>query len=272
MRTKILLEFGCNHQGSMEIAKEMILQAEKLGVWGVKFQKRTLSEIPSDAANAKRDMKNSFGETYYKHREALEFDYTQLRELKSFANERGLTFVCTAFDVQAMKELSKFCEYIKLPSQKYSSQKYYDAFLKLPKNIKMIVSTGMHTFNEIFKSNWIKSAWCVMHCNSIYPHDFEHFNFGILNTLLRSRGSDVVGYSSHDICGAGISFAVLAGAEIIERHFTLSKHMKGSDHATVSSDFEEMQMIIGRVEEIEKAMGFKDTLSEEELKMAARFK
>ena len=270
MRTKILLELGCNHQGSIEIAKEMILQAAKLGVWGVKFQKRTLSMIPKAAGEAKRDLKNSFGPTYFEHRDALEFDYDQLKYLKDYATDLNLEFVCTAFDVPAIKKLAEFCEYIKLPSQKYSKKNYYEACLDL-KN-KIIVSTGMHTFKEIFKENWIKSAWCVMHCNSIYPHNYENYNLGILNTLLRARGSGVVGYSSHDDKGYGISLAVIAGAEIIERHFTLSKHMKGSDHSTVSSDFEEMQDIIKRIEEAEKAMGIKDILADEEQKMAERFK
>jgi sialic acid synthase SpsE len=255
MRTRIILETGCNHQGEMQIAKEIILDAHKLGVWGIKFQKRDIESMPDDLKNRPRDMSTSFGPTYYEHRKKLEFDIDQLQELKNLAHRKGLKFICSAFDEKSANDLIKLgCDFIKLPSQLYMNDSMRN---KLKQGIvsrdKVIVSTGMHTIDEILDSPWMIEAFLVMHCISIYPARLSQLELSVIDILKRHTKN--VGYSSHDINGEAIKYAVLCGARYIERHYTLSKSMKGSDHETVSSDFKEMLKIIKDIEYIETLLG-----------------
>jgi sialic acid synthase SpsE len=275
MNTKIILEFGCNHQGNYQLAKEMIDQAADLGVWAVKFQKRDLQNITPTEAVQVRDLKNSFGETFLKHREALEFDVEEIKNLKTYAEEKGLVFICTAFDLSSFYALANIvkCEYIKLPSQLYKNKAINDAWHLLKKSPRVICSVGMHSLYEILNdSPWLKTAFIVMACNSIYPHDNpEDFNLGVIHALLRFRGNEFVGYSSHDTGGA-ILPAIIAGAQYIERHFTLNKHLKGSDHSTVSSTYDEIKNLMESIVYTELMLGEKRFLCEAEQKTARKYK
>ena len=272
MHSKIILEFGCNHQGSVTIAKEMIDQAAALGVWAVKFQKRSLNNITPAEGEQPRSLKNSFGPTFLQHRQALEFGLSNLSFLKEYTESKGLVFICTAFDLESFFLLANElkCEYIKLPSQLYRDQNILKAYAWQEEKPKMIVSTGMITKDLIlYGSEWATMAWLVMACNSVYPHE-QPYGLGIIHDLIRLRGSDKVGYSSHDT-GDAVLPAIIAGAEYIERHFTLNKHMKGSDHSTVSSTFEEIQKLMAQIESIEKMLGHKESLPFDEEIMAKRY-
>ena len=276
MKTKIILEFGCNHQGQIPIALEMIDQAEKLGVWGVKLQKRTLSNIPEEEAKQPRSLDNSFGETFFEHRKALEFSLEDLAFLKRYTERKGLAFICTAFDLEAYFGLVDVvgCEYIKLPSQLYLDEKIHAAYKNNVPRPKVIVSTGMHTDIEIFNNSpWFRDAWLIMACTSVYPFsDPELFNIGIIQDLMRFRGTGLIGYSSHDT-GEAIHPAIIAGAQFVERHFTLNKYMKGSDHSTVSSDYTEIKALMDFIEKrIEPMLGHKEILSDEETAVALRYR
>ena len=92
MNTKFILEFGCNHNGKITNAKKMIDEAKKLNVWAVKFQKRDIELIPDEIKKIKRNDKNSFGKNYYEHRKALELDIEKLKDLKKYAEDKGLEF------------------------------------------------------------------------------------------------------------------------------------------------------------------------------------
>ncbi len=273
MKTKIILETGCNHQGEIEIAKRMIKAAAMLGVWAIKFQKRDIESISEDVKLKPRDMSNSFGHNYYEHRKALEFDTSQLLELKIYAENCGLVFMCSAFDEQSIKDLIYIgCQWIKLPSQLYS-----DLYLKLllidlreKHNFKILVSTGMHDFSEITNSQWKNNADIIFHCVSIYPHDIAKSNLSTIANLINlTRDTRTkIGYSSHDKDGKAIPYAICSGAEYVERHFTLDKTMKGNDHATVSSDREDMKRIIESINIVEAALGdYQREVSEDEKKV-----
>lgn len=261
MKTKIILEFGCNHQGQISLAERMIDDANRLGVWGVKFQKRDLKSFPEELKNKPRDLKNSFGKTYYEHRRVLEFTAAQIGYLKNYAEQNNLCFICSAFDLASLKELATLnIDYIKLPSQLYSDNKLQSEIIKLKERLKfkIFVSTGMHNAKEIVENSWLNYADLIFHCISSYPCHLKEMNLLFIQCLkeLSIRFNQFkIGYSSHDFNGYGIKYAVLSGAEYIERHYTLDKKMKGSDHSTVSSDFEEMQEIISNIEEAEKMLG-----------------
>lgn len=266
LKTRIVLELGCNHQGDMDIATEMILDAHKLGVWGIKFQKRDIEAIPEDVKNKPRDMNNSFGLTYYEHRKALEFSLEQLEQLKLLAKRKGLMFICSAFDEKSIYDCIELeCDYIKLPSQLYTNDKYKKILIeKLKKNQKIMVSTGMHNIKEIINNSWLELAEVIFHCISVYPTALRQMELSVIHEL-RIKSANI-GYSSHEINGEGIKYAILCGANYIERHYTLSKAMKGSDHETVSSDFREMMRIIKDIEYAEILLGnYKEQLCEDEI-------
>lgn len=256
MKTKIILEFGCNHQGDYKIAEKMIDEASKLGVWGVKFQKRYIDGLADDLKIKPRDLSNSFGKTYYEHRKALEFEILDLAALQKHAENKGLIFCCTAFDEYSIHELSKNgCKLIKLPSQLYTDLhlKQVLEYYKNSQGLSVAVSTGMHNLEEIENSDWIEDADIFFHCISAYPFPVTEANLETIRTLCKYRKN--IGYSSHENEGLAIPAAVLCGAEYIERHFTLDKSMKGSDHSTVSSDVQEMEKIISDIKHVERMLG-----------------
>jgi sialic acid synthase SpsE len=262
MKTKLILELGCNHQGDVVIAKKMIDQAVILGAYAVKFQKRYLDDMPNELRNKKRNLVNSFGETYYEHRKVLEFNNEEMAELQDYTIKSGLFFMCTAFDEQSIYDLASIgCKYIKLPSQLYSDEQPRNVLLQIRdyiSDIKILVSTGMHNAEEIFNSWWINYADILFHCISVYPNCITNMNLQTLKDLCEIRSGKAVGYSSHEHEGMGIKYAVLCGAEYIERHFTLDKELKGSDHGTVSSDSAEIKRIVSDIEWAENILGKDD--------------
>lgn len=265
-KTKIILELGCNHQGNFDNALRMIDEAVKLGVWGIKFQKRDCDLIPKEIGATLRKPENSFGATYYEHRKVLEFSVDQIAELKAYAEKAGLKAVVTVFDLISMDQMIRLgFEYIKLPSQFYSNYamnlQLFHGYSKTGKdfqfaqgNTKIIVSTGMHTMRELEMWPWFDKADITMYCRSIYPCNLSDIDFQMARELKYKLNCSRFGYSSHDREGCAIPYMVLLGAEYIERHYTLNKEWKGSDHGTVSSDFAEMQRIIKQIEEMESIM------------------
>lgn len=258
MKTKIILEMGCNHNGDIKTAYKMIDEAAALKVWGVKFQKRDVDSMPDYLRNRKRNEKNSFGKTYGEHREYLEFNINEIKSLKHYATRRGLKFIVSIFDEVSLNNmLSVGVTDIKLPSQLFNNSRIHDIFSRLSDKIILYGSTGMHTYREIEKSPYLDNFNVVMYCRSIYPCPLEKLDLYTfswiqdrMNLLTKS-----VGYSSHDRNGIAIPYIVAMGAEYIERHYTLDKTMKGSDHNTVSSDYKEMEMIIQNIEFIELMLG-----------------
>lgn len=271
MKTKIILEIGYNHQGDIEIAKHLIDEAKKLKVWGVKFQKWSIEEFPENIKKQIRNDENSFGKNYYEHRKFLEFSIDQLKELKEYSNEKGLKFVCSGKDFTAIKQLVNMgCQYIKLPSQRYKTHDIFKYLTKNKKGYKILVSCGMNNGQEIYKSRWVELADVLFYCISLYPAKINEIDFETMRKLFTYRQykyKGICGYSSHEEKGDGIKYAVLLGADYIERHFTLDKTMKGSDHK-ISSDPEEMKKIIKDIKEIEKLLGTGNRqLTKEELKL-----
>lgn len=263
----IILELGCNHNGSIATAKRMIDDAERLKVRGVKLQKRDIDSFPLDVGALPRDLKTSFGTTYREHRKFLEFNEKQISELKNYAGDRGLLFVMSVFDIPSMDSMVQIgVGSIKLPSQFLCNDAMNRALAKHVQcaPIRTMHSTGMHTTKEVLSCAWLYSFDVTFYCRSIYPHDKEQSDvasaIAIYNKIwCRSH----CGYSSHDLNGGAIPYFILAGANWIERHYTLDKNMKGSDHGTVSSDYDEMKLILHNIDEISECM-YANKLCDEE--------
>lgn len=231
----VIVEIGHNHQGSVEKAIEMIRVAKESGANAVKFQKRDNRNLyVASLYNKPYDHENSFGATYGEHRERLEFGKSEYDELMSYARGLGITMFATAFDFSSVD----FLETIGVPAYKVASGDLkniplisYMAGTGKP----LIISTGggtMEDVQRVYDSIMpINPNFAFLQCTGSYPCDFEELNLRVISTFRERFSDNVIGLSAHD---NGISMVVAAyvlGARIIEKHFTLNRALKGTDHA-----------------------------------------
>jgi sialic acid synthase len=231
----VIAEIGHNHQGKMETAKELFRAAKDCGAHAAKLQKRdNRSLFTREMYNKPYENENSFGATYGEHREALEFGESEYRELQQYAKEIDITFFATAFDFKSADFLAK----LDMPAFKMASGDLtniplltYIAQFQKP----MVLSTGGGTMDDVQRAYDavmpINNRLCIMQCTAGYPPAFEQLNLNVLKTFREEFPDIVIGLSSHD---SGIAMALLAyslGARVVEKHFTLNRAMKGTDHA-----------------------------------------
>ncbi len=238
----MIAEIGCNHMGDMEIAHEMIQTAAIFcKVDAVKFQKRCNKELLSEEQyNAPHPVPyNSYGNTYGEHREYLEFSLEQHRQLKEWCDEAKITYSCSVWDLTSAKEIASLHpEFIKIPS---ASNNNFEMLQWLCENYQgeIQISVGMTTHEEeesiveLFEKNGRNKDLVLMACTSGYPvpdRDMCLLEITRLREMYESRVKSI-GFSSHH---PGIALDVAAytlGANIFERHFTLNRTWKGTDHA-----------------------------------------
>jgi len=236
--TKIIAEIGYNagETKDLKLAYEFISSAIKAGAWAVKFQKWDIENIPEKIKQTSRDLKDSFGDTYYKHRKAVEYTIEQLKKLRHEALIQGAEFIISGKDYNSIVELvTAGFTHIKIPSQLAFDRDIYE-YLK-GKLLTIYVSFGMCNESDYKYSPWWKELTVnKFHCHSEYPVDLHKINFSVFQKY------DFNGYSSHDL----IEFPTLhlvGIVDYIERHFTIDKDLKGRDNATVSSDEAGFQLI-----------------------------
>ena len=238
----VIAEIGCNHKGEMEIAKELIKIAKIFGnADAVKFQKRNnkelLTEEQYDAPHP--NASNSYGETYGAHREFLEFDVEQHRELKAYCDEIGITYSTSVWDTTSAKEIASLNpDFIKIPS---ACNNNFEMLGWLSENYsgEIHISTGMTTKNEtdtlvdFFMKKDRNQDLVLYNCTSGYPVPFEDVCLLDITILQQKYGQKVkhIGFSGHHLGIAVDIAAYTLGANIIERHYTLDRTWKGTDHA-----------------------------------------
>lgn len=229
----VIAEAGLNHNGSVETAKKLIDVAAIAGVDAVKFQKRTVDKLAIQSVlDAPDDRFPEFGGTYREIREHLEFTLDQYRELKSYAESKGLDFIVTAFDADAVDFLEKLgIGTYKLASHSLTNHELLDYLARLRKPV--ILSTGMAELEEIDRAVGIfrrhDAPLSLMHCVSAYPTPLAECNLAMMD-VLRERYGLAVGYSGHELGYLPTVMAVAMGAQLVERHYTLDKTMTGFDH------------------------------------------
>ena len=238
----VIAEIGCNHKGDMEIAHEMIQTASIFcKVDAVKFQKRSNKELLSEEQyNAPHPVPyNSYGSTYGEHREYLEFNVDQHRQLKTWAEEAHLDYSSSVWELTSAKEIASLNpKFIKIPS---ASNNNFEMLGWLCDNYggEIQVPLGMTTRAEeseiinLFESKGRIKDLTLMACTSGYPVPDKDMCLLEISRLVETYGDKVkrIGFSSHH---SGIALDVAAytlGASVIERHFTLDRTWKGTDHA-----------------------------------------
>lgn len=265
---KVIAEIGCNHKGDIEIAKEMIKMAKifcKADI--VKFQKRHNKELLTEEQyNAPHpNPANSYGDTYGEHREYLEFDVNQHEELKEYCDEIGIVYSTSVWDLTSAKEIASLSpELIKIPS---ACNNNFEMLGWLCENYKgeIHVSTGMTTKDEIeevvnfFIENKRNQDLIIYNCTSGYPVPFEDVCLLDIKTLIEKYGPKVkeIGFSGHHL---GIAIDVAAytlGATYIERHYTLDRTWKGTDHAA-SLEPDGIRRIVRDLNATFKALNYKE--------------
>jgi N-acetylneuraminate synthase/sialic acid synthase len=231
----VVAEIGHNHQGSVDKAKDLFRAAKECGVDAVKLQKRQNRTLYTRAMyDSPYDNESSFGLTYGAHREALELGWDEYVELKRYAGAIGITFFATAFDVPSADFLAK----LDVPAYKIASGDLtnlplltYVAQLGRP----VIVSTGGGTMEDVQRMYDtvmpINPQLCILQCTASYPVEPEDMHLRVITTF-RERFPDVViGLSDHQNGIAMADAAYILGARVIEKHFTLNRAWKGTDHA-----------------------------------------
>ncbi|KAH8312453.1 hypothetical protein KR044_010778 [Drosophila immigrans] len=234
-RVYIIAEIGQNHQGCIETAKLMILEAKKAGCHCVKFQKSDLkAKFTCSALKRDYTSDHAWGRTYGEHKEYLEFSKEQNRQLQAYSEEIQIDFTASAMDEQSLDFLVE----LKVPFIKIGSGDANN-FPLLKKaaamHIPLVISTGMQTMSTVDKIVEIMSqagnnTYALMHCVSSYPTAPSDCTLRMIPTLMARFPGLTIGYSGHELGVSITKAAVLSGARIVERHFTLDKQQKGSDH------------------------------------------
>ena len=263
----VIAEAGLNHNGSVDIAKKLIDLASKAGADAVKFQKRTVDKLAvRSTLDAPDDRFPEFGKTYREIREHLEFDMEQYQEIKKYTKDKGLDFLCTAFDSEAVDFLEELgIDTYKLASHSATNIELLEYLAKTGK--QTIMSTGMAELEEvgtavkIFKKH--KSPLMLLHCVSAYPTPLNECNLNLINVLKDKFGLPT-GYSGHELGYLPTLTAVAMGAVAIERHYTLDNDMTGFDHK-MSLNPEDFIAMVKDIRSIEKIKGTdKKSVSETE--------
>lgn len=254
----VIAEIGHNHQGNIETAKKLFASAKECGCNAVKLQKRdNKSLFTKELYNQVYDNPNSFGGTYGQHREALEFGRDEYMELQRYAKELGITMFATAFDIPS----ADFLDSLDMPAYKIASSdltntpllKHVASFQK-----PVFISTGGGTMDDVRRAyetiTAINPHLCIMQCTSGYPVDFEEMNLKVIETFRSEFKDAVIGLSAHDNGIAMPLVGYVLGARVVEKHFTLNRTMKGTDHV-FSLNHEGMRRMVRDLRRARVALG-----------------
>ncbi len=231
----VIAEIGHNHQGEIEKCKALFKAAHEAGADAVKLQKRDNRSLYTKVMyDQPYNSENAYAPTYGAHREYLEFGRTEYMELTVYARELGITFFATAFDFASADFLAAFdMPAYKLASGDLKNIPLIEHVARIGK--PMILSTGGGDMDDVRRAHdaaiAINPQLCIMQCTAAYPAEPEQLNLRVIETFRREFPDSVIGLSAHD---NGISMPLVGyvmGARVIEKHFTLNRAWKGTDHA-----------------------------------------
>lgn len=253
-KTFVIAEIGINHNGDINIAKQLIKEAFQAGSDAVKFQKRTVNVVYTEEELAK-PRENPFGITNGDLKNGLEFSKEQYSEIDIYCKEIGIIWFASPWDEQSVDFLDEFNTVCyKIASASLTD----DNLLKhiLSKGKPIILSVGMSTEDEIKHAVEILGTndLVLLHTVSTYPAKIENVNLNAMKTLMKLYPDVPVGYSGHEFGILPSLAAVSMGACTVERHLTLDKTMWGSDQKA-SIEPQEMEQLVTDIRVIEKVMG-----------------
>ncbi|EEZ97826.1 Sialic acid synthase-like Protein [Tribolium castaneum] len=256
--TFIIAEIGQNHQGDVKIAKKLIHLAKESGADCVKFQKTCLTEkFNKSALDRPYRGPHSWGATYGEHKQFLEFTKEQFRELQSFAAEIGILFTASAMDSQSLRFLASLnVPFIKIGSGDSNNLLLIQEAAAM--NVPLVISTGMQDLGGVRATYECVAQYhkkfALLHCVSAYPTPLQEINLNVIKLYETEFPDVVIGYSGHELGIEASVAAVAVGAKIIERHVTLDKTQKGSDHQC-SLEPQELKLLIEKIRELDITLG-----------------
>ncbi|MBI2846550.1 MAG: N-acetylneuraminate synthase family protein, partial [Chloroflexi bacterium] len=257
----IVAEAGINHNGEFEKAKMLVDAAAEGGADAIKFQTHlTEKEMLPDAPTA-----GYVGESLFTLLKRLELSREEHVELKKYAEKKGLIFLSTPFS----KEAADLLEELEVEAYKTGSGELTNLPLLehiARKRKPMLVSTGMSTLEEIGESvdllKKLKTRFVLMHCTSSYPTKYEDLNLRVINKL-REKFGVPIGISDHSVGIYTVLAAVVLGACVIEKHFTIDRNWPGPDQKA-SINPQELGELVRGTRAIEKALGDVKRVTSEE--------
>ncbi len=251
----VTAEIGINHNGDLEIAKQLIDWAYLCGCDAVKFQKRTVDKVyTKEYLDSYRE--SPWGTTQRAQKEGLEFEKEEYDVIDMYCKEKGIAWYASAWDIDAQIFLRQYdLKYNKIASAMLTNKELLEAVAAEGKYT--FIATGMSTYEEIDAAVEVfKKSGCpyeLLHCNSTYPMKNEDANLRLI-PVLRERYGVNIGYSGHETGRIVSTAAVALGATSIERHITLDRTMYGSDQAA-SLEVDDLQRLVKDIRTIEKALG-----------------
>lgn len=264
-RIYIVAEIGCNHNGSKELAYQMIKEAKKCGVDAVKFQTFKARDLISCFAPKAEYQKKTTGneDSQLEMTEKLELSHEDFIELKSYAEDLGLDVFSTPFDMGSIDFLESINQRLwKIPSGEITNLPYLEKIGAIKcKNKKIILSSGMATIEEIrtcinilVRSGTLEENIILLHCNTEYPTPDQDVNILAINDLKKNFPKVSVGFSDHSVGYVAAVGAAVLGVSLIEKHFTLDKNFSGPDHKASANPIE-MGKLVKNVRRIEVMAG-----------------
>lgn len=258
-RTLIIAEAGVNHNGKLELAKQLVLAAKEAGADIVKFQTFDPDAITSRHGEMAEYQKENIGKVKSQKEMLSELMLTQEEfvELSAFCKAQEMRFLSTPFDLPSIAFLEKLgCDLWKIPSGEITNYPYLKAIARTGKPV--ILSTGMSVLEEVLEAVKLlqengAGEITLLHCTTQYPTPFADVNLRAMDTLQKATGLQV-GYSDHTQ-GIVVPIAAVArGAAVIEKHFTLDKTMEGPDHKA-SLEPDELKSMVEAIRHTEMALG-----------------
>ena len=254
-KTYIIAEIGINHNGDLNIAKQLIDLAVQCGCDAVKFQKRTI-EIVYSKAVLDSPRESPWGTTTREQKEALEFGLAEYREIDRYCKERGIDWFASAWDIESQNFLRQFnLKHNKVASAMITNYPFVNHVAAEKKHT--FISTGMSSLEQldetvaIFKKH--NCPFTLMHTVSVYPCNEEDLNLACIMTLKQRYGAPV-GYSGHEVSPIPSIIAASLGAVAIERHITLGRAMYGSDQAA-SLEIRGLETVVNGIRSYEISLG-----------------
>ena len=261
MSVFIIAEAGVNHNGSVELAKQLIDVAANSGANAVKFQTFKAENLVAKNTQKAEYQKQTTdaSESQFDMIKKLELDVDTHKELIAYCQEKNIMFLSTPFDHESINLLSDLgLQIFKIPSGEITNLPYLKHIGTLGK--KVVLSTGMSNLKEVgdalnilINAGTSKDNITVLHANTMYPTPMEDVNLNAMLTIQKEFGVSI-GYSDHTL-GIEVDIAAVAmGASVIEKHFTLNKKMDGPDHKA-SLEPNELKSMVLAIRNIEQALG-----------------
>jgi N-acetylneuraminate synthase len=256
-RSEIIAEAGINHNGDIELAKELIDVAVEAGANAVKFQTFQTEEIVTESTERTEYQKRSGESSQYEMLQTLELSQADHEKLVAYCDRKETEFLSTPYDPDSVELLETLgVERYKIASADIINKPLLEAVAKTGKPV--ILSTGMASLGEIEAAvEFLRKEGCgrlvLLHCVSCYPADPAELNLGYMETL--KRAFDVpTGFSDHTLGTAIPIAAVGMGAAVVEKHYTLDRSMDGPDHEA-SLEPDELEEMITKIRDVEAAVG-----------------